>query len=939
VAPDRWQRIDELFQGALDCEPAARAAWLAAACAGDEALRAEVESLIEAHEEAGFTGLADEFAAVLDVHEAQAAAGRRIGVYRIDREIGHGGMGRVYLATRADDVYEKRVAIKVVRGQESADVVARFRTERQILARLDHPNITRLIDGGTTDDGLPYFVMDFIEGEPIDRYCERRGLTVVERLTLFQRVLAPVQYAHQNLVIHRDIKPTNVLVTDAGVPFLLDFGIAKLLAPDGRWGDRTRTQLGPLTPEYASPEQIRSEPITTATDVYALGVLLYRLLTGRRPYRGAMTTPAEVERVICEEEPERPSSAAPDRLRRRLTGDLDTIVLKALRKDPSRRYVSVEQFGEDIRRHLDNLPVIARPDSRRYRVSKFVRRHRALVAAAALVVTTLTTGLVVTLWEAHRAQQERDIARAERAKAASINEFLQNMVGYSAQTTSGSPKRAAGHDATVLEMLDDAAQRVDRELVSQPEIRADLLSTIGSADMVLAKYPAAAHYLQEAYDLNASLYGLGALPTATVMYARANLAYLTGDYGGAEAWFSKALPVFRQHASDPDFELRKLPSVLSDAAFVARARGHLDQAEALWREALVYGPRLPDKYRGEAIAPKNFLAQLYLDRGDLPKADAYATEAVQGLRALANPFPLAQALIDLGGVRRLQGRLAEAESLAQEGTDLYAKAQGPDAPNVSFGLTALAMIHLDQGRLDVAEQNARAAMAIAGALTKSSHYYVRAATALGLVLTRVGRANEAEPLLRGVLTTLEATSPRQSYVVASALGALGECFTAEKKYVEAEPLLVESRDTLQSIQVADSPDLALARRRLATLSSSRQKRHECRERLGPLRSPRNARAVVLNVSPAAILVDDPHDQQQEGHKARYVEEVTVLRRDIQQTQHRPMECQDAKGQTEKQEQAFPGRLPERKKKHPGHDTSHRERALEKDQHRPTSSPE
>jgi eukaryotic-like serine/threonine-protein kinase len=846
VDPDRWRQIDDLFQAALDCEPAARAALLESVCQRDAELRAEVESLLEAHEHAGFTGLRHEFASMLEAHAAKAAAGRRIGVYRVEREIGQGGMGRVYLATRADDVFEKRVAIKVVRGLETADILARFRTERQILATLDHPNITRLLDGGTTDDGLPYFVMDFIEGEPIDRYCERRLLTVTERLVLFRRVLAAVQYAHQNLVIHRDIKPTNVLVTDAGVPCLLDFGIAKLLAPDRRGHDPTRTHLRPLTPEYASPEQVRGDPITTATDVYALGVLLYQLLSGRRPYRGATTSAAEVERAVCEEEPERPSSAAvrsdaepghepspptpvaiaatregtPERLRRRLAGDLDTIVMKALRKDPTRRYASVEQLAEDIRRHLDNLPVMARPDSRRYRVAKFIRRHRGLVAAATLVIMTLTIGLAATVWEAHRARQERDVARAERAKAASINAFLQDMVGYSAQTTSGSPKRATGHDATVVEMLDDAAQRVDRELLDQPEIRADLLNTIGTAYMILAKYRAAAQYLQEAYDLNSTLYGLAALPTATTMYARANLAYLTGDYAGAEAWFAKALPVFRQHAADPEFELHKLPSVLSDAAFVQRARGHLDQAEALWREALVYGPRLPEKYRGEAIAPKTFLAQLYLDRGDLPKADAFATEAVQGLRALANPFPLAQALIDLGGVRLSEGRLAEAESLVKEGTALYAKAQGPDAPNVSFGLAGLAMTYYRQGRFDLAEQNARAAMAIAEALPKGSHYYVRAATALGLVLTRAGRASQAEPLLREVLATLEATRPRQSYVVAMALGALGECLTAERRYAEAEPLLIESRDTLQSIQVPASPDLGLARHRLSSLQSS-----------------------------------------------------------------------------------------------------------------------
>jgi len=846
--PDRWRRIEDLFQAALDCEPERRAALLEASCHDDPGLRDEVESLIAAHEEAPFpTMLAAglEAARLLDQVAEPAPAGRRIGSYRVERELGEGGMGRVYLATRADDAFDKQVAIKVLRGLDTADGLARFRTERQILARLDHPNITHLLDGGTTDEGLPYFVMEFIEGEPIDRYCDRCRLTVTERLVLFQPVLSAVQYAHQNLVIHRDIKPSNVLVTAAGVPCLLDFGIAKLIARDAGGPSHTRTNFRPLTPEYASPEQVRGGAITTATDVYALGVLLYVLLAGHRPYRGTFSTVAELERVICEEEPERPSSASqrpaaevradgapltprsialtregtPERLRRRLSGDLDTVVLMALRKDPQRRYASVEQLSEDIRRHLGDLPVIARPDSRRYRAAKFMARHRASVAAAGLLVVTLVAGSVATLWEAHRARQERDIARAEQAKAASINAFLQDMVGYSAQTTSGSPKRAAGHDATVVEMLDDAAQRVDTELSDQPHIRAELLSTIGSAYMVLAKYPAASRYLHEAYDLDLQLYGSMALPTARVMYGLANLAYLAGDYSAADAWFAKAVPIYRAQASDPSFEVRLLPSILSDAAFVQRARGHLSEAEALWREALVYGPRLPEKYRAESITPKTFLAQLDLDRGDVPHADAFAAEAVAGLRALGNPFPLAQALIDLGSVRALEGRSGEAESLIAEGTALYEKAQGAQAPNVAFGLTSLARAHVQAGRLDLAEQDARKAMAIAVTLPKGSHYYIGAATALGLVLSRTDRSREAEPLLRDALGRLEAVGPsqRQSRAVAVALGSLGECLTSEGRYTEAEPLLIESRDTLRGIQVKASPDLALADHRLETL--------------------------------------------------------------------------------------------------------------------------
>src|SRR5262249_14214618 len=282
---------------------------------------------------------------VLESRDERLTHGRKVGAYRILREIGRGGMGNVYLAARADDAFQKLVAVKIIRcGMDLDDVVQRFRAERQILAMLDHPNIARLLDGGATEDGLPYFVMEYIEGEPVDVYCERHKLSTPGRLKLFQSVCSATSYAHQNLVIHRDIKAANILVTEDGVPRLLDFGIAKLLAP-GMALELTQTGVRPLTPEYASPEQVRGDALTTASDIYSLGVLLYRLLTGRRPYRSSMSSAAEIERAICEEEPVKPD----------LPRDLSAIVLMALRKDPRRRYVSVDQFSEDVRRYFENL--------------------------------------------------------------------------------------------------------------------------------------------------------------------------------------------------------------------------------------------------------------------------------------------------------------------------------------------------------------------------------------------------------------------------------------------------------------------------------------------------------------------------------------------------------------------------------------------------------
>jgi tetratricopeptide (TPR) repeat protein len=409
MTPERWERLKGIFEVALQEPPQEREAFLDRVC-GDSELRTEARKLLAAHDHAGSFIEDSPMAGLAAAHvepAPESRVGRRIGPYRLLAEIGRGGMGTVYRAVRDDDQYRKEVAIKLVQDQGSGFALDRFLNERQILAGLDHPHIARLLDGGTTSDGRPYLVMDLVEGEPIDAYCRRRALDVKARLELFREVCGAVQYAHQNLVVHRDIKPGNILVTLDGAPKLLDFGIAKLLraGDDLRSPQATVTQFRALTLDYASPEQVRGQPITTASDVYSLGVLLYELLTGRRPHAAGSGTHEEVERAIVDEEPPRPSTVV-----RELRGDLDNILMMALRKEPSRRYVSVDQFAQDIRRHLEHLPVLARKDTAAYRVSKFIARHKAGVAVAALVMVTLLSALGVTL------RQVR-IARAERARA------------------------------------------------------------------------------------------------------------------------------------------------------------------------------------------------------------------------------------------------------------------------------------------------------------------------------------------------------------------------------------------------------------------------------------------------------------------------------------------------------------------------------------------
>ncbi|MEO8126100.1 MAG: protein kinase [Bryobacteraceae bacterium] len=416
MTPDRWRQIEEVFQAAADQPPGSRAAFLDEACNGDTGLRREVESLLGPDDEpesaihSAISGVSES----LVNEQSEPVVGRRIGAYRVTGVIGRGGMGSVYLAVRADDHYEKKVAIKLVkRGMDTDFIVGRFRAERQILASLEHPRIARLLDGGATEDGLPYFVMEHIDGKPIAHYCDDAKLSIPERLKLFRLVCSAVQYAHQNLVVHRDLKPSNILVIREGVPKLLDFGIAKLLKSDANSSPTAQTAntLRLMTPDYASPEQVRGESVTTATDIYSLGAILYELLTGQKPHHFKNYSPTEIERAICHEDTERPSAAisrtveAPAKVRRQLAGDLDNIVLMAMRKEPARRYNSADQFSEDIRRHLDGQPVIARKDTISYRTGKFVQRHKFSIAAAALVLASLVGGIVTTAYQARRAER------------------------------------------------------------------------------------------------------------------------------------------------------------------------------------------------------------------------------------------------------------------------------------------------------------------------------------------------------------------------------------------------------------------------------------------------------------------------------------------------------------------------------------------------------
>jgi serine/threonine protein kinase len=500
MTPERWQQVSEALDKALHFSPAQRQDYLAELAHSDPELSLELQSLLASHQEAGVDFLnTPALQTTQDDAESgqpRTLLGRRLGAYQIVELIGAGGMGEVYRAFRADDQYRMQVALKVVRGgQDSSFVFQRFKNERQILASLDHPNIAHLLDGGTTGEGAPYFVMELIEGESIDRYCGHHSLSTTDRLLLFLQICSAVQYAHQRLIIHRDLKPGNILVTADGIPKLLDFGIAKILDPSVATDGfaPTLTQFRALTPSYASPEQINGEPITTSSDVYSLGVILYELLTGHHPYQMAGDTPEKVARAACELEPKRPSSVVresgrsekghnqgtaiagsmpttrdAEKLKRALKGDLDNIVLMALRKEPPRRYSSVEHFAQDIRRHLENLPVSARNDTVAYRISKFARRHRVGIAAAVIVVVALLLGMGMTIQQKRRADRRfNDVRKLANSLIFEIHDSIQNLPG-------ATPSRKLLLDRA-LEYLDSLSKEAGGDISLQRELAAGYL--------------------------------------------------------------------------------------------------------------------------------------------------------------------------------------------------------------------------------------------------------------------------------------------------------------------------------------------------------------------------------------------------------------------------------------------------------------------------------
>lgn len=712
MTPERWQQVKAIFDRAVECDPAAREDVIREQCGRDEELLRQVEALLASDRET--TSLLDHPVMAALVSEGAAAAataaavdpmiGRSIGPYRVIREIGRGGMGCVYLAQRADDQFRRRVALKAVNpALVDSHTLHRFENERQTLASLDHPNIIKLIDGGTTEDGLPWLVMDYVEGEVIDRYCATHKLSIAERLRLFRTVCGAVHYAHQNLVIHRDLKPGNVLVTPEGVPKLLDFGIAKLLRPKFSFHTvgHTRTDLQPMTPHFASPEQIRGLPVTTSSDIYSLGVLLYCLVTGRHPYQLKTNSLLELERAICETDPEKPSTTikesrldGPNGAKPREEGageDLDMIVLKAMRKEPQRRYASAEHFSEDVRRLLEGRPVMARKDTWGYRFSKLVSRHKPGTAvAAAAVVALLVTGLFA----------DREYLQARR-RSAELRQFTQIVLNVDEGSQSSRTETRANLLARAVESLD--------HLSGEAKGDADL-----QLDLVRA-------YVNMA-DVQGNLY-------------TANL----GNTAVAEGMYRKALAIAedlqRTDSKNPAGNLvevarcnRKLGDILLARGDRAGALKKYESARPAVENLLSVSPSNRDAL-GNLMTLLSNIANVQLMLGDTGGAADTYERCVDTARKLAALDPsqrtsLTQASVQAAYFEVLAGRGSNAEQTIREAIDIFIQAGGANPSptarrKIAMAYRTLARVQESKGKIQDAVTSSRESMA--GIETLLSH--------------------------------------------------------------------------------------------------------------------------------------------------------------------------------------------------------------------------
>jgi tetratricopeptide (TPR) repeat protein len=770
----RWARVRDLFERVVELPEAERGAALEAACAGDAALREEVRALLEA--DAGAQGratraalqapqLIDALAHEESARTSDAWIGRELGAWRIVRVLGQGGMGQVYLAERHDGEFRQQAALKLLRGAGDATTQARFVAERQILAELEHPSIAHLLDGGTHPDGGPWFALEYVDGNTLLAWCDARRLGVEARLQLFLEVCAAVAYAHERLVVHRDLKPGNILVDGAGRVKLLDFGIAKLLEPGGTM---TGTALRAFTPEYAAPEQVRGERVTTAVDVYALGVVLYELLTGRRPYRVDEPTPAAYERAVVEQDATRPSALAgttqldddelarrrastPAGLRHRLRGDLDAIVLKALRKEPEQRYRSVRELAADVEAVLAHHPVAARRGGWRYQAGRFLRRHRIAVALGTLAAVSLLGGLALALWQAREARLQRDVATQEAAKARQALAFMRDLF------RNADPGQRTRAELGVRDLLDEGVRSMRESLQDQDAVRAELLLTMATAYIGVHLVEPARPLLVEAETLmRRSGDRVGLARVLIERCAAEDLASSEHDCG-----MERALALL--DAADPA-QARLLAGALDQVAIMhARHDRHAEAVEVAGRGLALLEPGAESLRLRSDLS--NTLAFSLVLLGRRTEAETRMRDLLAELRAQPAPPPrlLADALDSLARALPAERR-DEALALNAEALAMMESLYGVDHDVVGTKLNNYAIALFAAGKLAEARQAMERVVAMRRAQVEAGldpRNLANALGNLGAIHVQLAEEARAAPLLEEAVTLYgRADAPR-----------------------------------------------------------------------------------------------------------------------------------------------------------------------------------
>ncbi len=873
---ENWNKVKEILNEVEPLDTDARRRFFDSAQINAEILR-EVESLLKFEKvskdwmQLSVVEFLKEFIASDELIE-NTLIGQTLNAYTIIREIGYGGMGAVYLAERSDGKFEQKVALKLLkREMNTVSIRRRFEQERKILASLDHPNIARLLNAGTTEDKIPYIAMEYVEGLPIDDYCNINNLTLNQRLDLFREVCSVVDFAHRNLIVHRDLKPSNILVTNDGVPKLLDFGISKIISEEITTEESaTITKLGAMTPSYASPEQLQSKSVTTAADIYALGVILYELLSGRRPFEKKEQDLSEFYKAIIETDPPLPSSRVKEAAKQfreitdekiesqaksviekdteihsgsdktkteanknlvtnppnfdlnsnSLRGDLDNIILKALSKEPEQRYSSAENFADDIKRHLRGLPVLARPHTFSYQAEKFVKRHKAVVLAGGLILLAIVGGIIATLWQARVARVERDRARMEAQKAETesnktekINAYMQKILNFSnPHWLSSNPER--NRNAKISDALSEAVKNIDTDLASEPEIQAEILFTIGQTYVSQGQFDKADKLLRQAKEKFDQVYGVENAKSMQTFVILGDTQFLTGKLDEAEKLYLSAINYFRPQVSQYERQRKWLAIALTDMGNIYSFKGNFAEAEKINQESLELSKKLSGDERFIIPIVLGNLGAVNNQIGNYQKALDYYEQALQELESMGNEQKFESGNIHLftGMTNVKLGKYEEAEMNFQKAYNIFSNTAGEDNLYTLVAKYHTAANYYKQGKYVAAENLLAETLKTQYKVFPDGHFTIAfSRRLLGDIYTKTNKLIKGESEIRQALDMISKTAKEPNPEIALIKASLGENLIAQKRYGEAETVLNSALENYTKTKGEGHPDTKRAR--------------------------------------------------------------------------------------------------------------------------------